>query len=64
MYIKMSENSSAKYYQDNKEKLQKNALEKVFVQMKKKTSDNMFVKDTKTSQKVKNKSWLSIEKIL
>ena len=60
----MSENSSAKYYQDNKEKLQKNALEKVFVQMKKKTSDNMFVKDTKTSQKVKNKSWLSIEKIL
>ena len=60
----MSENSSAKYYQDNKEKLQKNALEKVFLQMKKKKSDNMFVKDTKTSQKMKNKSWLSIEKIL
>ena len=25
MYIKMSKNSSAKYYQENKERLQKNA---------------------------------------
>ena len=35
---------------------------KVFLKKKKKTSDNMVVKDIKIYQKMKNKSWLSIEK--
>ena len=59
----MSKNSSAKYYQDNKERLQKKLVKdiKVFLKKKKK-KNNMVVKDEKISQKIKNKSWLSIEK--
>ena len=53
--------SSAKYYQDKK-KLVKYI--KVFQKKNKKKSDSMVVKDTKISQKMKNKSWLSIEKRL
>ena len=34
---------------------------KVFPKKKKKESDNMLVKDTKISQKMKNKSQVSIE---
>ena len=44
-----SKNSSAKYYQDNKERLQKKRLVKdikVFLKKKKK-SDNMVANDTK-----------------
>ena len=44
-----SKNSSAKHYQDNKERLQKKRLVKdikVFLKKKKK-SDNMVVKDSK-----------------
>ena len=60
----MSKNSSAKYYQDNKERLQKKLVKdiKVFLKKKKKKSDNMVLKDTKNSQKMKNKNWLRIEK--
>ena len=39
--------SSAKYYQDNKERLQK--------EVKEKKSDNMVVNDVKTSLNIKNK---------
>ena len=43
--MKMSKNSSAKYYQDNKEKLQKKLVKdiKVFLKKKKKKSDGMVV---------------------
>ena len=61
----MSKPLSAKYYQENKERLQKK-LEKdirIFIKNKKKKSNNMAVNVTKISQKIKNKS-LSIEKIL
>ena len=60
----MSEDSSAKYYQNIVERLQKEKKLvkdiKVFLKKKKKKSDNMVVKDTKIYQKMK-KSWLSIE---
>ena len=43
--MKMSKNSSAKYYQDNKEKLPKKLVKdiKVFLKKKKKKSDGMVV---------------------
>ena len=48
-YIKMSENLSAKYYQNSKERLQKKLLKdiKVFLIKKKEKRDNMVVIDTK-----------------
>ena len=54
--MKMSKNSSAKYYQDNKEKLQKKLVKDI------KDIDGMVVKDTEIYQKMKNKRWLGIEK--
>ena len=59
----MSKNSSAKYYQNNKEIIQKKLVKdiKVFLSKKKKKSDNMVVNDTKIFQKMENKSLLSIE---
>ena len=62
-YIKMSKDLSAKYYQNNKERIQKKLVqdEKVFLKKGKKKSDNMVVNDTKIYQKMKNKSFLSIE---
>ena len=62
----MSKNLSAKYYQDNKGRLPKKAREniKIFLRKKKKKSDNMVVNDTKIALKIKNKRWLSIEKII
>ena len=62
----MSKDSSAKYYQSNKEKLQKKLAKYIEVFIKKKTTKtkNMVVNDTKISKnKMKNKSLLSIEKI-
>ena len=57
----MSKDSSAKYYQDNKDiKVVKDI--KVFLKKKQKKSDKMVMKDTKIYQKMKNKSWLSVEK--
>ena len=49
-YIKMSKEPSAKYYQINKERLQEKLVKdiKVFLKKKKKRSDNMVVKDTKS----------------
>ena len=60
----MSKNLSAKYYKENKERLQKKLAKntKIFLKKKKKINDNMVVNVTKTSQKKKNKSLLSIEK--
>ena len=55
----MSKDSSAKYYQNNKERLQKEARERYQSFSKEK---NMVVNDTKIYQKIKNKSLLSIEK--
>ena len=59
----MSKNVSAKYYQENKERLQKKLVKdiKIFVKKKKKKSGSMAVNVTKISQKTKNKSLLSIE---
>ena len=60
----MSKGLSAKYYQENKERLQKKLLKdiKIFNRNTKKKSDNMVVNVTKISQKMKNKSLLGIEK--
>ena len=59
----MSKSTSAKYYQNNKERLQKRLMKdnKVFLKKKNKTRDNMVVNNTKIYQKME--SWLSIEKI-
>ena len=60
----MAKYSSAKFYQNNKERLQKKLVTdiKVFLRKKKKKSNNMVLNDTKLYQKMKNKSLLSIEK--
>ena len=62
----MSKHLSANYYQENKERLQIKLGKdiKIFQKKKKKKSDNMVVNVTKISQKMNNKSLLSIEKIL
>ena len=51
----MSKDSSAKYYQDNKERIQRKPVKamKVFLKKKNKKSDNMVVKDIKIYQKMK-----------
>ena len=56
----MSKDPSAKYYQNNKERLQKK-YQSPFKEEKEK-SDNMVVNDKKIYQKMKNKSLLNIEK--
>ena len=57
---------SAKYYQENNERLHKKLVKyiKVILKKKRKKSDNMVENVTNISQKMKNKSLLSIEKIL
>ena len=60
----MSKNLSAKYYQENKERLQEKKLVKdikIFLRKKKKKSDNTVRDNTKIYQKMKNKSLLSLE---
>ena len=54
----MSKDLSAKYYEDNKERLQKKLIKyiKVFLKKKKKRNNNMVVNDTKISQIMKSKS--------
>ena len=70
MYINISKNLLAKYYQENKERIQKLLAKdiKIFLKKKKKKSDNMVVNVTKVSQKMKKKTtknhWLSIKEIL
>ena len=60
----MYNNSSAKYYQNNIERLQKKLVKdmKVFLKLKKKKSNNIVVGNSKIFRKMKNKSSLSIEK--
>ena len=60
----MSKNLSAKHYPEHKERLQKNLVKdiKIFLKKKKRKSKNMFENVTNISQKMKNKSLLSIEK--
>ena len=55
MYVKISKNLLAKYYQENKERIQKLLAKdiKIFLKKKKKKSDNMIVNVTKGSQKMK-----------
>ena len=64
--MQISKNVSAKYDQENKERLQKKLVKdiKIFLNKKKKKSNNMVVKVTKISQKMKEINWLSIKKIL
>ena len=62
----MSKNLSSKYYQENKERLQKKKLVKnikIFLKKKKKKSDKMVVNFTSISQNVKSKSLLNIKNI-
>ena len=59
----MSKDSSAKYYHNNKERLQKKKLVKdIKIFLKKKKRGNIAEYITKIFQKLKNKSLLSIEK--
>ena len=60
----MSKNLSAKYYQENKERLQKKLVKdiKISLKKKKKKSDNMVINMTKIFQKKKSRGLLSIEK--
>ena len=56
----MSKSLSAKYYQENKERLQKKFMKDLSKAEKEK--NNMIMNDTKIYQKMKNKSLLSLEK--
>ena len=60
----MSKNLSAKYYQENKERLQQTLAKDIknFLKKKKKKSNNMVVNNTKICQEMKNKSLSNIEK--
>ena len=60
----MPKELSAKYYQNNKERLQRKARERYQSLSKMKKSNNTVVNDTKIYQKMKNKSLLSKKKIL
>ena len=61
----MSKDLSAKFYQNNKERLQKKFVKdiKVFLKNKKENRNNMDLNDTKIYQKMENKSWFSIKDI-
>ena len=60
----MSKNLSAKYYEENNEKLQKKLVKdiKIFLMKKKQKGDNMAVNVRKLFRKMKNKSLLRIKK--
>ena len=58
----MSKDSSAKYYQNNKERLQKRLAKdiKVLSREEKEKSKNMIVNDRRIYQKKKKKKFLSV----
>ena len=60
----MSKDSSAKHYQNDKERLQKKGHERYqnLSKEEKEKSDNMVVNNTKIYLKMKNKTLLSVEK--
>ena len=62
--IKMSKTLSVKYYQENKERLQKKLTKdiKIFLKKKKEKSGDMVENVTKISQKMKDKNFESIDK--
>ena len=61
--MEISNNLSAKYYQENKERLQKKACERYKnLSKEEKESNNTVVKITKDIRKTENKSLLSIKK--
>ena len=63
--MKISKDSSAKYYQNNKERLQKKLVKGIKVFIKKKKKTQQYGRERyKIYQKKKNKSLLSTEKNL
>ena len=60
----MSKDLSAKYYENNKERIQKKLVKdiKIFLRKIKKKSNNMVVNDTKIYLNMKKKSLVSITK--
>ena len=58
----MSKNLSAKYFQENKERLQKKARERYKNISKEENEKSYNMKVTKIFRRMKNKSLLSIEK--
>ena len=64
IYIKLFKILSAKYDQENKERLQKNLVKdiRIFLKKKKDKNNSMVVNVTKISQKTKSKILLSVEK--
>ena len=58
----MSKNLSAKYYQENKERLQKKARERYKNFSKEENEKSYNMKVTEVCWRMKNKSLLSIEK--
>ena len=62
----MCKDSSVKYYQKNKERLQKRACERYqnLSKEERKKSDSMIMNEIKISLKMKNMGWFSTEKIL
>ena len=56
----MPKDSSAISYQDTKERLQKEGRER-YQSFSEEEKSNMVMKNIKTYQSMKNKSWLSIE---
>ena len=62
--MKMPEDLPVTYNQNNKERVQKKLVKdiKVFLEKKKKKSENMVVNNTKIYHKMKNRTLLSIEK--
>ena len=62
--LPMSKTLSVKYYQENKERLQKKLTKdiKIFLKKKKKKSGDMVENVTKISQKMKDKNFESIDK--
>ena len=65
-FIRISNDSSDKYYQNNKERLRKKLREniKFFLRTKKKKKQWCGENNTKIYQKMKNKCLLSIEKVI
>ena len=62
--MKMPEDLPVTYNQNNKERVQKKLVKdiKVFLEKKKKKSENMVVNNTKIYHKMKNRTLLSTEK--
>ena len=60
----MFKDSSARYYQDNKERLQKRLMKDIKISPKekaKKNPTNLVMNNIKFYLKTKNKCWLSVE---